>query len=110
MESLTDVALSTVKSIDKKNFIDVTRIILEIVEQEPHLKGDKAKSVAIVLVKAMVDAYAGDDKEWLHSVIDSGVLESTVDALIAASKGLYSLNKRRKISMVLGNCAKCIGN
>lgn len=111
MNEHIDTASSTVRSIlskvDKANFLEVIKLVMEIVECEDTLKGDQAKQVAILIITKLVEEAADDDREWLLQVIESGFVEATIDTLIAASKGLYALNKKKCPVKSLFNCSGC---
>ena len=111
MNEHIDTASSTVKSIlsnvDKANFLEVIKLVMEIVECEETLKGDQAKQVAIVIITKLVEEAADDDREWLLQIIESGFVEATIDTLIAASKGLYALNKKKCPLKLLFKCKGC---
>ena len=111
MDERIDAASATVKSIlsnvDKANFLEVVKLVMEIVECEETLKGDQAKQVAVVIITKLVEEAANDDREWLLQIIESGFLEATIDTLIAASKGLYALNKKKCPMRSLFKCNGC---
>ena len=111
MDLQIDKASSTVKgllsSVDKANFLEVIKLVMEIVECEEALKGEQAKQVAVLIITKLVKEAADEDREWLLQVIESGFLEATIDTLIAASKGLYALNKKKCPMKSLFNCSGC---
>ena len=104
----TGMAKDLITNINRLNFLEVVKSVMEIVECEDTLKGEQAKQVAVLIITKLVEEVASQDKEWLLHVIKSGLLESMIDTLIAASKGLYDLNKSKKCPLrSLLRCTDC---
>ena len=88
--------------VNKTSLTELVTLVLEVVEAEPGLKGLKAREVAIEVIISLIEENAGDDKEWLLSLAKSGLLESLIDTIISASKGIYDLNKEKIRRGMLG--------
>lgn len=80
--------------VNAENLITILRFAMEIVETT-EAKGEEQKKLAIKLVRQMiVDAPIKDEKETLLlNIIDNGILSSTIDLVVDASKGNVNINK-----------------
>jgi|TARA_B100000795_G_scaffold245967_1_gene211399 hypothetical protein len=75
------------------NIMKIVRFAMEVVEVT-ELKGEAQKDLSIVLIQqVIVDAPITDEKEkLLLDMIESGILGSTIDFVVAATKGELGLN------------------
>lgn len=92
-------ALDSLKSklknveITLSNIMIVVKFAMEVVELT-EVKGEEQKDLAVKLIKKIVvDAPITDAKEKLIlDMIDGGVVDATIDLIIAASKGELNIN------------------
>jgi len=106
MSAALDVAKQSVKQVTRATIIDVIRIVIEAVEKDETLKGKAARDAAIEIIEILILDVAKDDQEWLADFANSGMIETIIDTVIAASKGLYALNQKKSIK---GCMLACIG-
>tara|TARA_A100001011_G_C14317247_1_gene848567 strand:- start:3638 stop:4195 length:558 start_codon:yes stop_codon:yes gene_type:complete len=78
----------------KRNTLTVLlRFTMEAIEDTP-IKGIEQRDYAIKLLKALVESQAEDpERAILLNVIDSGILEDTIDLIVSASRGELKLNQ-----------------
>lgn len=100
-----DKALDSLKDklknveINISNIMIVVKSAMEVVEMT-RLKGNEQKDLAVKLIKAIViDAPISDSKEKLIlDMIEGGVIDSTIDLVVAASKGQLNVNVVGKVA------------
>lgn len=80
--------------INAKNAMVVLGMAMEVVEAT-QLKGNAQRTLCSKLMKDVVVAapLSGDEEELILKLIDSGVIDQTIDLVIDASKGKLTLNK-----------------
>ena len=85
---------------------------MEVVEATK-LKGEQQKDLAVKLVRQIVvDAPITDDKEKLIlDMVDGGIVGSTIDVIVAASRGELNINAGKTVVKVgclsiFNNCIK----
>ena len=85
--------------VNSVNITNILRIAMEIVEATK-VKGAAQKALVEKVVRQIiVDAPISDDKEkLLLDLCDEGILGSTIDMIIAASKGELDLNAVVKVA------------
>ena len=85
--------------VNSVNITNILRIAMEIVEATK-VKGAAQKALVEKVVRqVIVDAPISDDKEkLLLDLCDEGILGSTIDMIIAASKGELDLNAVVKVA------------
>ncbi len=85
--------------VNSVNITSILRIAMEIVESTK-VKGAAQKAlVERVVRQIIVDAPISDDKEkLLLDMCDEGILGSTIDMVVAASKGELDLNAAAKVA------------
>ena len=88
------------KDIDVGNVMFIVRYAMEIVETT-QVKGEQQKDLAVKLIeKIIVDAPISDEKEkLLLDMLKEGVVASTIDLVVAASRGQLNINKVKKVVM-----------
>ena len=88
------------KAIDVGNVMLIVRYAMEIVETT-QVKGEKQKDLAVKLIeKIIVDAPISDEKEkFLLDMLKEGVVASTIDLVVAASRGQLNINKIKEVAM-----------
>jgi hypothetical protein len=79
------------------DIIPIATNIMQLVDVNKKLKGVDKQSIVIQIITRLVDEsnLAPEQKELAHTLIDT-VLPLAITAIIAASRGLLDLNKRRK--------------
>ena len=79
--------------ITPQTIITVLRVAMETVEFT-QLKGEAQRGLAVRLVRrAVEDAPVSDDKEkLLLDMIDNGILDNTIDLVVAATQGQIDVN------------------
>jgi len=85
--------------VNSVNITSILRIAMEIVESTK-VKGAAQKALVEKVVRQIiVDAPISDDKEkLLLDMCDEGILGSTIDMVVAASKGELDLNAATKVA------------
>jgi len=85
--------------VNSVNITSILRIAMEIVETTK-VKGAAQKTLVEKVVRQIiVDAPISDDKEkLLLDMCDEGILGSTIDMVVAASKGELDLNAAAKVA------------
>ena len=79
--------------IKRKTLTVLLRFTMEAIEDTP-VKGLDQREYAIRLLKALVQSQAEDpEKTILLDVIDSGILEDTIDLVVSASRGELNVNQ-----------------
>jgi hypothetical protein len=69
------------------------RFTMEAIEDTP-IKGVEQKEYAVKLLKALVQSQAEDpEKTILLGIIDSGILEGTIDLVVSATNGELNVNQ-----------------
>lgn len=88
------------KDIDVGNVMLIVRYAMEIVETT-QVKGEQQKDLAVKLIeKIVVDAPISDEKEkLLLDMLKEGVVASTIDLVVAASRGQLNINKVKEVAM-----------
>ena len=88
------------KAIDVGNVMLIVRYAMEIVETT-QVKGEQQKDLAVKLIeKIIVDAPISDEKEkFLLDMLKEGVVASTIDLVVAASRGQLNINKVKEVAM-----------
>lgn len=95
---------------DQSSLVKILQIAMECVEliRDQRLKGSDKKIIAIKVVRVLLDKSSLDQnkKTLLHSIIDGGLLETTIDMIIDASKGKFEFNRKtkRKLLACMGEC------
>lgn len=86
------------------NMMTIVRFSMEVVELTK-LKGEEQRELAIKLIRqVIVDAPISDDKEkLLLDMIDQNVVASTIDLIVAASRGQLEINQVTEV------VTKCCG-
>tara|TARA_B110000495_G_C22999598_1_gene589731 strand:- start:120 stop:527 length:408 start_codon:yes stop_codon:yes gene_type:complete len=86
------------------NMMTILRFSMEVVEMSK-VKGEQQRELAVKLIRqVIVDAPISDDKEkLLLDMIDQDVIASTIDLVIAASRGQLEINQ------VTDAVTKCCG-
>jgi len=99
-----EIALDTI--------LPIVKTTMEVVEMTK-LKGEEQKHLAVKLTrKIVVDAPITDEKEKLIlDMIDQGIIASTIDLIVAASRGEIDINAGQHIVRVgclslFNNCIK----
>ena len=93
-EEILLTAKTSIKQIDRGTIVEVARIVMEIVEDTDGVDGAEAQQHVIAVVRALiVDLAPEDEKEWLLAFVDQGTLATIISTVIAATKGLYNLNR-----------------
>jgi hypothetical protein len=90
--------------INTGTIIAILRMAMEIVEAT-QLKGKAQKELCIKLVKDIVIAapLSGEKEKLILDMIDSGVLDNTIDLVVDASQGKLDINAA--IGVATGCCA-----
>mgnify|MGYP001293499248 FL=1 len=85
--------------VNSVNITSILRIAMEIVESTK-VKGAAQKALVEKVVRQIiVDAPISDEKEkLLLDLCDEGILGSTIDMVVAASKGELDLNTAAKVA------------
>ena len=88
------------KEINVANIMSIVQITMEAVELTK-VKGEKQKDLAVKLIKQIIeDAPISDDKEkFLLDMLKEGVIGSTIDLVVAASKGELDINSVKEVAV-----------
>ena len=88
------------KEINISNVMTIVQITMEAVELTK-VKGEKQKDLAVKLIKKIIeDAPISDDKEkFLLDMLKEGVISSTIDLVVAASKGEIDINSVKEVAV-----------
>jgi len=88
------------KEINVANIMSIVQITMEAVELTK-VKGEKQKDLAVKLIKKIIeDAPISDDKEkFLLDMLKEGVIGSTIDLVVAASKGELDINSVKEVAV-----------
>ena len=106
-DDLLESAKAKIERVDRGTIVEVTRVIMEMIEDEDGISGEEARRHALAIARALiVDLAPEDEKDWLLAMVDNGTLANIIDAIIGATKGLYNLN--RKVADT-GGCAQFAG-
>lgn len=107
-DKVFEVLLEQAKDVGvKKSTIAILiKYVMEAVEDTP-LKGAEQKDYALRLIRSLVVELADDeDKEYLLIAIDSGSISTTIDLVVAATKG--ELNVNMVVESAATSCLPCI--
>ena len=90
--------------INTQTVIAILKMAMEVVEAT-QLKGKAQKELCIKLVKDIVVAapLSGDQEKLILNMIDSGVLDNTIDLVIDATQGKLDINAA--MGVATGCCA-----
>lgn len=92
--------------VKKSTIAILIKYVMEAVEDTP-LKGAEQKDYALRLIRSLVVELADDeDKEYLLIAIDSGSISTTIDLVVAATKG--ELNVNMVVESAATSCLPCI--
>ena len=85
--------------INMPNVMKIVKITMEVIELTK-VKGEKQKDLAVKVVKKIVIGapIVDDQKKNIIQMIDGEVLSSTIDLIVAASKGQLNINVVEKVS------------
>ena len=88
------------KEINISNVMAIVQITMESVELTK-VKGEKQKDLAVKLIEKIIkDAPISDDKEkFLLDMVKEGVIGSTIDLVVAASKGELDINSVKEVAV-----------
>ena len=88
------------KEISISNIMTIVQVTMEAVELTK-VKGEKQKDLAVKLIKKIIeDAPISDDKEkFLLDMLKEGVIGSTIDLVVAASKGQIDINSVKEVAV-----------
>lgn len=88
------------KEINISNVMAIVQITMESVELTK-VKGEKQKDLAVKLIEKIIkDAPISDDKEkFLLDMLKEGVIGSTIDLVVAASKGELDINSVKEVAV-----------
>ncbi len=114
---LFEVALNTVRDyladqgieiVSEKTLMTALPLVIECVEtiKGKNISGVQKKDLALRVVRFVVLESPIEErrKAMLLDLIDGGTIETTVDIIIAASKGKFELNRRNKVRLF--HCVK----
>jgi hypothetical protein len=104
MSTPLDFAKQKVNKVSRATIIDVIRVVVEAVEKDKSLKGTGARDAAVEVIELLIKDLASEDQEWLTDFVTSGMVECVIDTIIAASKGLYALNKKASARECILTC------
>lgn len=96
-----------IKNINVDEIMELTRLVMEIIEMTK-LKGILQKDLTINIIKRFIkEIHIEDDiiKEKMLNIINSGLIEKTIEIIVNASRGKYILNK--VIDVVSTNSIGC---
>jgi hypothetical protein len=93
---------------DEHSLLYVLRVTMECIEVHD-VAGFNKKDLAISVTKKLIEESELDDekKQFCIKLIDSGVIEDTLDLVISATKGELSINKKTT-RMVIKQLLKCL--
>ena len=94
-------------SLDENNMIDYVVRIMTLVEQQKNLSGFEKKAVVIEVLTRLVDdtnKLSSESKAALKSIIKI-VVPGVIETIVAATKGLISVNK--KVEESVKKCCFC---
>lgn len=88
------------KEINVENIMSIVQVTIEAVELTK-VKGERQKDLAVKLIKQIIeDAPISDDKEkFLLDMLKEGVIGSTIDLVVAASKGELDINSVKEVAV-----------
>lgn len=96
--------------VSEETLMKALPLVIECVETVKNKKitGEEKKNLAIRVLLFIVRSSKIDDskKSVLIELIDGGTLDTTIDIIIAASKGKFEFNRKnkRKLLFCLGSC------
>ena len=118
-EGLFEIVLSKVQDffrerdiqiVSEKTLMAALPLVIECVEtvKNKGVTGEEKKDLAIRVVIFLVQEAKLDDdkKKLLQALIEDGALETTIDVIIAASRGEFELNRKtkRKLLVCMSEC------
>jgi hypothetical protein len=88
------------KEINVENIMSIVQVTIEAVELTK-VKGERQKDLAVKLIKQIIeDAPISDDKEkFLLDMLKEGVIGSTIDLVVTASKGELDINSVKEVAV-----------
>ena len=94
-----------VQGITPANIMTVVRYAMEIVELT-QLKGKAQKDMALQMVRTVIIETCLDPtkKQLCLNLLDEGVVEQTIDLVVAATKGNIDINKEQVITLAQSCC------
>jgi len=81
--------------INAENVMTLLRYAMEVVELS-EIKGPQQKEMALKLLTLAIEDSCLDDKETYLNMVNNGVMATTVDIIIDATKGKLAVNKTIK--------------
>ena len=89
---------------DDSDIFHYLKVIIENVERE-NLKGDKKKELAIRILEDVIKTSSLDDakKTYCLSLIDHGIVGSSIDLIISAASGDLEVNMNIKTAESICN-------
>ena len=106
---LLQSAKAQISKVDRGTILEVIRVIMEMIEDQDGIDGEEAQRHTITIVRALiVDMAPEDDKDWLLAMVDDGTLANIIDTVIAATKGLYNLNRKGASTSICGRRLGCM--
>jgi len=93
--------------ITPQTIITVLRVAMEVVELT-QLKGESQRTLAVSLVRrAVEEAPISDDREkLLLDMIDNGILDNTIELVVAATQGQIDVNAALECATACCNLLK----
>lgn len=93
--------------ITPQTIITVLRVAMEVVEMT-QLKGEDQRVLAVRLVRrAVEEAPISDDREkLLLDMIDNGILDNTIELVVAATRGQINVNTALECATACCNLLK----
>jgi len=97
--------------INPQSLISIGRHAMEISEKSKLKGADKKKLTLSMLTKLVTDTeLSAENKAACMALVDGGVVESTIDLVIEASKGQLKFNKKslRRVMKTCGPILSCL--
>ena len=104
------LASKGIKIVSEKTLMSALPLVIECVEtiKTKGVSGEEKKSLVLRVILFIVRESELDDekKETLRRLIESEALETTIDIIIATSKGEFKLNRKnkRKLFICMSQC------
>jgi predicted GNAT family N-acyltransferase len=93
----------------KSDIVPILRIVMEAIE-EKELSGPKQKDLGKMVLQSVIrDSNMSDEnKETCLEIIESGIIENTMELISDASKGKLNINKKQAKKALLSWLFECL--
>ena len=112
-----DLVIQTVEIMVKENLnldsksdiVPILRIVMEAIE-ERELSGPKQKDLGKMVLQSVIreSKMSDENKQTCLEIIDSGIIENTMELISDASKGKLNINKKKAKRALLTCLFECL--